>query len=107
VRRPTLTWTPNADAAWYNILVFGSGWRLAYNGWFNGQTVCSGNSCSAQIPIDLSADFYLWYIQGSSIGGVGPWNNGMGFNVAATGPTGTVQAASPTLTWTKEPDSVP
>ncbi len=112
VRRPTLTWTRQSDSTWYYINVWSIDSVLVFAQSVSAAQVCSGNTCSFQITVDLAANGYNWYIFGWSPGGTGPWNAGLRFDVAivpgvvtATGPTGNVSILRPTLTWNRQTDS--
>jgi len=110
-RNPVLTWQRDRDAQNYGVaLVTGSGTQLS-NQWYSAASVCTGNTCSLNLNLDLSSDYYSWYIGAAGVGGSGPWT-GQHFYVTVlptaltqTAPIGNITARQPTFSWQAQRDA--
>ncbi|CAG1011886.1 Calcium-dependent protease [Anaerolineae bacterium] len=109
-RTPTFTWDRDRDSKEYGIWI-GQGGTTLHLAYIQASTYCNVTTCSYTPALDLSSDYYTWWVGGYSLGGGGPWN-GNGFHVTVTpsavvqlGPQGTINQSNPSFTWERDRDS--
>ncbi|MCC6972967.1 MAG: hypothetical protein IT322_03045, partial [Anaerolineae bacterium] len=109
-RTPTFTWERDRDSHEYGIWI-GQGGTTLHLAYIQASTYCNSTTCSYTPALDLSSDYYTWWVGGYSLGGGGPWN-GNGFHVTVTpaaviqlGPQGTINQSNPSFTWQRNRDA--
>ncbi|MCC6976606.1 MAG: hypothetical protein IT322_21555, partial [Anaerolineae bacterium] len=109
-RSPTFTWNRERDSHEYGIWI-GQGSTTLHLAYIQASTYCDSTTCSYTPPLDLSSDYYVWWIGGYSLGGGGDWT-GTGFHVTVTpglltqtAPIGAYNGRTPTFTWDRDRDS--
>jgi hypothetical protein len=112
-RTPTFTWNRERDSLVYGIWVGNGAGETMLRAWPEAATVCNATTCSFTPSLDLSSDYYVWWIMGYNPAGEGGPGRGDGFQVTVlpgavtpTGPSGSITTRSPTFTWNRERDSV-
>ena len=109
-RTPTFTWNRERDSHEYGIWI-GQGSTTLHLAYIQASTYCNATTCSYTPPLDLSSNYYVWWVGGYSLGGGGNWT-GTGFHVTVTpglitqtAPIGPYNGRTPTFTWNRERDS--
>jgi len=109
-RSPTFTWDRDRDSHEYGIWI-GQGGTTLHLAYIQASIYCNVTTCSYTPALNLSSDYYTWWVGGYSLGGGGPWN-GSGFHVTVTpaaviqlGPQGTINQSNPSFTWQRNRDS--
>lgn len=99
-------WAYNGDYSWYGLYLVRPN-TTPYYQWHEASAVCSGNSCSLDLHLQLVVNgAYTWYIAGySAESGIGPWAGPVNFTVNMAQP-GDIQNLVvqvdnnvPTITW--------
>jgi FtsP/CotA-like multicopper oxidase with cupredoxin domain len=80
---PTYTWTKDVAATSYNFyLTNGAGTGMLYTPGIVADCTTIPTQCSVTLaaPSLSTPDSYVWYVQGVSAAGDGPWGTGMAFS---------------------------
>jgi hypothetical protein len=105
--RPTFTWNAVSGSTDYYLWVENATNTPVIQTISPAASLCSGATCSLQAPSALANGGYTWWVQARNGALVGGWSMAMTFTlspalpptVVLQGPTGTVNTATPTYTW--------
>ena len=117
-KNPTYTWQAGTNVSYYMIAVdTAAGQPYFRKGGYTPGGVCSGGTCAATPPNQLTLGNYVWYVMTTFKDGTESWSAGKAFSASGppapvtSQPQGTVLTPYPTFTWqtstsaTPEPES--
>jgi len=105
---PTFTWEQDPTVSWYHLWV-GNG-AYVMDQWYEAYLICSSGTCSVTPPLNLTTNYYQWWVRGWNPAGYGEWTGANAFQVSLPldtpvpmSPLGTIYDTTPDFQWTDVP----
>ena len=108
-RRPAFTWTKDAAATEYHLVVeLTSDPANLIDVWVDAEDICGETTCSYTHSSDLNLDRHVWAVQARNILSTSSYSNSKVFNIVTddipprptiTSPSGQISDVTPTYTW--------